>query len=201
MSDFDAASADLSYDVRQTWDGGFIADLELTAETAIDGWTLVFDFEGEIVNLWNAEIVSHIGDRYVIQSASYNGTLAPGQSAGFGFQASGAVTHIEPVSINGEPFDGSAPPEPVDPADDGGQDADLFVFSDGDGHDRIVGFDVAADRIDLSGVTNIADYADLVAGHMADNGTDTTITYGDSEDVITLTGVRAEDLDEGNFAF
>ena len=51
---------------------------------------------------------------------------------------------------------------------DGGAGADSFVFADGFGRDIITGFDVNAesDVIDLSGVSAISDYADLVSNHL-----------------------------------
>ena len=54
---------------------------------ALNGWTVEFDAGFSITNIWNAEIISHVGTHYVIRNASYNGQVAVGQPASFGFQA------------------------------------------------------------------------------------------------------------------
>ena len=73
------------------WGGGFIMNVKLknTTATATKGWRLEFDLAAEIVNIWNAVIVSHVGTHYVLQMAAWNGTIAPGGEVSFGFQASG----------------------------------------------------------------------------------------------------------------
>ena len=117
MTDYTTTEADLSYSVRSQWGSGFVADFELTALEAINGWRISFELDAEIVNLWNARIVSHVGNRYVIEALSYNDTLAAGAVAGFGFQASDGATAIDPdsVTINDVPVGDTPEPEPVVP--------------------------------------------------------------------------------------
>ena len=62
-------------------------------------WTVEFDAGFEITNLWNGEIVSRVGTRYVVKAASWNGVVAPGASVSFGFQAS-KPTGLTPVLDN-----------------------------------------------------------------------------------------------------
>ncbi len=82
----------VSFTNRDDWGAGFVMDVKVANQTAstTSGWTLEFDLDAEIVNIWNAVIVSHVGHHYVIQMASWNGTIAPGAAATFGFQASGS---------------------------------------------------------------------------------------------------------------
>ena len=51
----------------------------------------------------------------------------------------------------------------------------------------------AAERIDLSAVTAIVDYADLASNHMADAGPDVVITDG----VNTITILNAQEINLG----
>jgi hypothetical protein len=71
------------------WGTGFTGQITLTntGNTAINGWTLEFDFTGNITDIWSAQIVSHVGDHYVIQNAPWDAAIAPGQSISFGFNA------------------------------------------------------------------------------------------------------------------
>ena len=57
---------------------------------ALSGWTLEFGFAANITSVWNATIVSHVGNHYIIRDAGYNGALAAGQSTAFGFNAARA---------------------------------------------------------------------------------------------------------------
>jgi hypothetical protein len=81
----------VTYSQTSDWGTGFIGDLKITngGTTPISGWTMEFDMAANIVSIWNAEIVSHVGTRYVIRNAAWNGTLAAGAEISFGFQADG----------------------------------------------------------------------------------------------------------------
>src|SRR5262249_820537 len=67
----------------------------------LHGWTLEFDAAFDITNIWNAEIVSRVGNHYVVRPATWNANVAAGGEVSFGFQAaSGAggtpVTRFTP---------------------------------------------------------------------------------------------------------
>lgn len=78
---------------------------------------------------------------------------------------------------------------------------DTFVFADGFGNDQIVSFEAlnGLEKIDLSSVTNILDFADLAANHMAQVGADVIIT--DGANTITLVNVALGNLDANDFLF
>ncbi|WP_198670765.1 glycoside hydrolase family 9 protein [Oceanicella sp. SM1341] len=96
-----------------SWSGGFVAHAELTALDSLDGWTIVIAMEARITNIWGARIVSRSGDLYTIEAESWNGRLAEGQSAGFGFQAAGSAPEFTITSVNGlTPGGDPPPPEP-----------------------------------------------------------------------------------------
>ncbi|MEL6379914.1 MAG: choice-of-anchor Q domain-containing protein [Pseudomonadota bacterium] len=79
---------------------------------------------------------------------------------------------------------------------------DIFVFADNFGNDTIFDFDVANafERIDLSGVTGIIDFTDLLDNHLSENANgDAVITDGTNS--ITVLGVAMGDLTAGDFVF
>lgn len=84
----------------------------------------------------------------------------------------------------------------------GGFNADTFVFEDGFGNDIITDFAATSnpERIDLSGVSEFTDFADLQANHLSQSGADTIIDDG-AGNTITLTGVDIADLDAIDFIF
>jgi chitinase len=93
----------VTYMVNDNWGAGFTAAMTVVAgATALTGWTVEFDADFEITNIWNAKIVSHVGTHYVLQNMSYNAAVAAGANTAFGFQASaGTTTAISGVTING----------------------------------------------------------------------------------------------------
>jgi aryl-phospho-beta-D-glucosidase BglC (GH1 family) len=97
VADNDAsAGVRVGFTVRDDWGTGFVADMAITNDraVAISGWTLEFDFDREITNIWNARVVSHVGTHYVIRNESWNPVIAAdGGRVEFGFQgAPGNVT-------------------------------------------------------------------------------------------------------------
>lgn len=103
--DQSATIAPVTFTKRSDWGAGFVTDVKIsnTSTSAINGWTLEFDLDAEITNIWNAVIVSHVGTRYVIRMAPWNGTIAPGGEITFGFQAAGIGRTPVNAKLNGTP--------------------------------------------------------------------------------------------------
>jgi len=90
-----------SFRVTQSWNGGFLAEMTLENDaTAMQGWTISFDAPFQINAVWNAELVSQMGQTYVIRNAPWNGNVAPLGSTSFGLDITGAGTP-QNVSVNG----------------------------------------------------------------------------------------------------
>lgn len=112
-----AVSGTAAFSVVNDWGSGFTGSVALTnsGTTSINGWTLQFQFDSEITQIWDARIVSHTGNQYVIQDAGYNAILAPGATLTFGFNGSPGQVTSPPREyvLNGTPLDGSEPnPDP-----------------------------------------------------------------------------------------
>lgn len=77
----------VSYSVVSEWEEGFTAGITLTnlSGKQIEDWTLEFDYNRNIVEIWNAEIVSHEDNHYVIKNAGHNANIKAGMSTEFGF--------------------------------------------------------------------------------------------------------------------
>src|SRR5262249_23923841 len=86
---------DFSFKVQSDWGSGFTGQITLrnSATPPLAGWSLAFDFAGQITSIWDARTVSHTGNHYVVADAGWNATLPAGGTASFGFNASpGNVT-------------------------------------------------------------------------------------------------------------
>jgi hypothetical protein len=92
------------------WGSGFTGNITLTNHSGndIDGWTLEFDFTGNITDIWDGWVVSHVGNHYVIQSVDWSRSIPDGQSLTFGFNADWADPHAGPTNfvLNGSPIGG-----------------------------------------------------------------------------------------------
>ena len=80
----------------------------------------------------------------------------------------------------------------------GGSGADVFVFTNGHGHDTISDFETAnlQEHIDLSGISAITDLNDLFTNHIKQVGADVVIDTGLGS--IILTDTNVSDLMDGN---
>lgn len=76
------------------------------------------------------------------------------------------------------------------------------MFEDGHGDDQIADFYATNDseKIDLSSVTAITNFSDLMDNHITQTGGNVVINTG-SGNSITLIGVKLADLDTADFMF
>lgn len=76
--------------VDSSWEGNYTGTISVTntGTEVIKDWTLEFESNDEIVNLWNAKIVKHEGNKYTIKNVDWNKDIAVGQKVSFGYIAS-----------------------------------------------------------------------------------------------------------------
>lgn len=86
---YDGYSVD--YNIKNEWDGAQTVELTVsnTGTDSILNWSLKYDTEGEISNLWNADLYEQNGDEYIIKNVGWNFEIAPNQSVTYGYTLSG----------------------------------------------------------------------------------------------------------------
>ncbi|GLH96479.1 cellulose binding domain-containing protein [Phytohabitans aurantiacus] len=87
-----------AYSVVSQWQGGFQGEVRVTAgSSAIGGWTVTWTFGNgqRVTQAWNAT-VSSSGSTVTARNVGYNGSLAAGASATFGFIGSWTGTNTAP---------------------------------------------------------------------------------------------------------
>ena len=101
-------TATVNQSVRATWPDGSTHDVTIqnTGTTAINGWTVTFDAPFEITSVWNAQLVSRVGNTYTIRNIPnfWNARIAPGTGIAFGFNtrfAPGTSLEISNITLNG----------------------------------------------------------------------------------------------------
>ncbi len=87
--------------IRSEWAGGFVADVAVGSTSGTQGWTVTFDAPFSLVNVWNARVVSQVGNRYTLSNLDYNGNIIAGGSTSFGFQAAGASAQLTNLAVSG----------------------------------------------------------------------------------------------------
>src|SRR2546423_1473220 len=88
------------YAVTQDWGSGFQGQVRLLNQNQVDisDWKLEFDYAAQISSIWDAQIVSHVANHYVIANAGWNSTLAAGSAVSFGFIGSPGQLPPTPTS-------------------------------------------------------------------------------------------------------
>jgi Ca2+-binding RTX toxin-like protein len=81
----------------------------------------------------------------------------------------------------------------------GGENIDTFCFEDGFGRDGILDFEIGVDLIDLSGLSGIVDFEDLIANHV--RGKRGAVVIFSGEDVLWIDTLKPGDLDPAQFIF
>jgi endo-1,4-beta-D-glucanase Y len=81
----------VNYAITNDWDSGFTADVTLTNNTGatLTGWKLIWVFSGNqaITQMWNGSY-TQTGSAVAVENADWNETIANGETASFGFNAS-----------------------------------------------------------------------------------------------------------------
>lgn len=92
----------VNYDNNNDWGAGFVANVTITnnGSTAINGWTLTFDFSGNqtIVNLWNGNY-SQTGQAVSATDSGWNNNIPVNGSVSFGFQATYSGSNPSPTDF------------------------------------------------------------------------------------------------------
>ena len=193
----------VGYKVSDNWGAGFIGNMQVAAgATALKGWTVEFDAAFDITNIWNAQIVSHVGNHYVIKNMSYNGTVGPHQETSFGFQATPGSdgTAATGFTLNGMPS-GSGTPAPA-PALPSLSISDA-TRAEGDSGTAMLDFTVSLSKAAAGPVTvhygTANDTASAGSDYTAKSGT-LTFAAGEQSKVIQVP-LAGDKLAEGNEKF
>lgn len=84
-----ANAQQVDYSVTNDWGSGFQAQMTVRNphSTALTNWVVEFDQPVTITSLWDAQLISRVGNRYTIRGASWNADVAAGGQVSFGFVA------------------------------------------------------------------------------------------------------------------
>jgi endo-1,4-beta-xylanase len=81
-----------TYSLTSSWNGGFVANVNVTAGSApIKGWKVALNLPSgaTIASMWSGTSSGNSGN-VTVSNANYNGNLNAGQTTNFGFQGTGS---------------------------------------------------------------------------------------------------------------
>ncbi len=124
---------EVDYAVSDDWETGFVGEIGILnrSSKSFKDWCITFDWDNDIDGIWNAKIVSHEENHYVISCEEYNRIIEAGQRVQFGFSCPSGKSSIQPENI------------------------EVTHFTDGDGREEDNGD--GEDGIDPSEVTEYVD--------------------------------------------
>ncbi|WP_030567393.1 glycoside hydrolase family 18 chitinase [Streptomyces aureocirculatus] len=163
-----AAGATATFTKTQDWGSGFGGKwtIKNTGTTTLSSWTVEWDFPAgtKVTSAWDAT-VTNSGNKWTAKNLSWNGSLAPGATASFGFNGSGPGSPSNCL-LNGESCDGggqpgdSAPSAPGTPTASGITDTSVKLDWKAATDDKgIKNYDVLRDGAKVATVTGTS-YAD-----------------------------------------
>ncbi|MFC7383303.1 cellulose binding domain-containing protein [Sphaerisporangium rhizosphaerae] len=110
-----AASVSATFVKTSDWGSGFEAKYTVANGTAstVNGWTVEFDLpSGTTVGTYWDALMNQSGGHYTFRNREYNGSLAPGASASFGFVGAGPGAPLN-CKVNGASCGGGTTPSPT----------------------------------------------------------------------------------------
>ncbi|MBO4271062.1 glycosyl hydrolase family 5 [Microbispora triticiradicis] len=85
---------------KNEWQGGFTADVTVTPSSAVNNWTVGFNFPNgqKITSAWNATVTQN-GSSVTAKNLSYNGSVPAGGTISFGFQGTWSGSNGNPTGL------------------------------------------------------------------------------------------------------
>ncbi|MEU4354399.1 glycoside hydrolase family 18 chitinase [Streptomyces virginiae] len=112
-----AASATATYTKVSDWGSGFEGKwvVKNTGTTTLSSWTVEWDYPAgtSVTSAWDATVTGS-GTHWTAKSVGWNGTLAPGATASFGFNGAGSGAPSG-CKVNGASCDGGTQPGDTPP--------------------------------------------------------------------------------------
>lgn len=81
----------ITFCINNKWDTGYTGKfiIENVGDECIHNWCILFPFEDEITEIWNAQIISHSNGKYIIKNLEWNQDIETGNSVEFGIKVTG----------------------------------------------------------------------------------------------------------------
>lgn len=85
---------EVNFTVTDDWHTGFNGEISITntSDEPIEAWTLLFDGNFDINNIWNAKLLTSENRSYEAANQLWTTPIVPGESASFGFTADKSAT-------------------------------------------------------------------------------------------------------------
>ena len=157
---------DVDFNITSDWHTGFQAEvtIENTSTEPIEAWTLLFDGNFTINNIWNAKLLSSENGKYEVANQLWTTPIKAGESASFGFTADKSATEnakAENFQLTAVVIGKSVLEKDPDDPDNPNDDIDYELDTDEDGlpdyYEEILGTDKNKADTDDDGLSDGAE--------------------------------------------
>ncbi len=124
---------EVDFAVSDDWETGFVGEIGILNKSSesFKDWCITFDWENDIDSIWNAKMISHEENHYVISCEEYNRMIEAGQRVQFGFSCSSGKSSIQPENIEVTHFtDGDGKEEDNGDGEDGIDPSEVTEYVD-----------------------------------------------------------------------
>jgi len=180
------------FNVTNDWNTGFQAEVSITNTSTepIEAWTLLFDGNFKINNIWNAKLLSSENGKYEVANQLWTTPIKAGESASFGFTADKSATENAKAEnfqltavVIGESALEKVPVDPDNP--DNPDDIDYELDTDEDGlpdyYEEILGTDKNKADTDGDGLSDGYEVLYLGTDPLKADSDDNGINDGDED--------------------
>lgn len=87
ISQYEGDGYSVNFVIEDQWNGGYQATVEIKNNelSTIENWCLEFELNGNIQNIWNAQIIAQEDNMYAIKNVGWNQDIEKDKSVTFGF--------------------------------------------------------------------------------------------------------------------
>lgn len=92
ITEINLDKVNINYNTDYSWEKGYNGRINITnnMDKDIEDWVIEFDLKDEIVNIWDANIISHIQNHYVIGCPNSKQNIKVGETVTVGFSVENA---------------------------------------------------------------------------------------------------------------
>ncbi|MBO4864409.1 MAG: cellulose binding domain-containing protein [Eubacterium sp.] len=104
------------YRLENEWADGFTSSIIIfnDSNSTIEDWSLEFDYNRDISEIWNGIIISHDNCHYIIKNAGHNSNISQNDFVMFGFNGNGGNSNDVPKNLILKYYDSTAEKENTD---------------------------------------------------------------------------------------
>lgn len=102
VTSFSDPEYNIEFKIVASWCNSYNMSVEITntSDETIEDWSLIFDCNDKIENIWNAEVVYTEDSVLYLTNAEWNKRIQPGETVSFGYIGTYNDEYVEPINAS-----------------------------------------------------------------------------------------------------